>query len=397
MFRSIVGMALLGIVSVGTQAAEFVPLGFLTNPNAYGASSQALGISDDGNVVVGSSTYNAYGSSQAFRWTRDGGMVGLPNSFSGTQLLSSQALATSADGSTIVGTGDSCCSVRWAADGGADFIGQWNSRAHAVSADGSVVVGRQQFLQPNYYSVIQAYRWTEDGGMVGLGSLSTRNFESEAYGISADGSTIVGFSNVDDSPYGGSQAFRWTASEGMVGLGHLPNHNEPDHGRALAASADGSVIVGASNSLFYEEAFRWTSDGGMVGLGVINNSGAVVPGMGGSSVARDVSADGSVIVGTSGGPGDSGEGAFVWTEEAGMQFLFDVLVANGVEGLEGWTLGNAYGVSADGRWVVGSGTNPLGQAEAFLANIAPVPIPPAVWLFGSALGLMGVMRRKVSS
>ncbi len=27
----------------------------------------------------------------------------------------------------------------------------------------------------------------------------------------------------------------------------------------------------------------------------------------------------------------------------------------------------------------------------------PVPVPPAVWLFGSALGLMGVMRRKISS
>ena len=27
----------------------------------------------------------------------------------------------------------------------------------------------------------------------------------------------------------------------------------------------------------------------------------------------------------------------------------------------------------------------------------PVPIPPAVWLFGSALGLMGVMRRKLAS
>jgi hypothetical protein len=28
--------------------------------------------------------------------------------------------------------------------------------------------------------------------------------------------------------------------------------------------------------------------------------------------------------------------------------------------------------------------------------INPVPIPPAVWLFGSALGLMGVMRRKAN-
>lgn len=32
-----------------------------------------------------------------------------------------------------------------------------------------------------------------------------------------------------------------------------------------------------------------------------------------------------------------------------------------------------------------------------LGDIAPVPVPPAVWLFGSALGLMGVMRRRVTA
>ena len=30
-------------------------------------------------------------------------------------------------------------------------------------------------------------------------------------------------------------------------------------------------------------------------------------------------------------------------------------------------------------------------------DIGVVPIPPAAWLFGSALGVMGWMRRKISS
>jgi hypothetical protein len=43
--------------------------------------------------------------------------------------------------------------------------------------------------------------------------------------------------------------------------------------------------------------------------------------------------------------------------------------------------------------------NPTGDDIVRLSveALAPVPVPAAVWLFGSALGLMGVMRRKISS
>ena len=44
------------------------------------------------------------------------------------------------------------------------------------------------------------------------------------------------------------------------------------------------------------------------------------------------------------------------------------------------------------------------EAPAYISNnagtwtmVSAVPAPPAVWLFGSALGLMGVLRRKISS
>ncbi len=39
----------------------------------------------------------------------------------------------------------------------------------------------------------------------------------------------------------------------------------------------------------------------------------------------------------------------------------------------------------------------LSTYETVYASFAPVPIPPAVYLFGSALGVMGWMRRKVSA
>ncbi len=81
----------------------------------------------------------------------------------------------------------------------------------------------------------------------------------------------------------------------------------------------------------------------------------------------------------------------------GMERLQDVLLANGATGLTGWTLEIANGISADGRWVVGAGTNPSGYREAFLAVLQPVPLPAAAWLFGSALGVvLGLVRRQAS-
>lgn len=51
---------------------------------------------------------------------------------------------------------------------------------------------------------------------------------------------------------------------GFQGLGDLPGGNI--FSQAAGVSADGSVVVGQSNSASGGEAFRWTAGGGMVGL-----------------------------------------------------------------------------------------------------------------------------------
>jgi hypothetical protein len=111
----------------------------------------------------------------------------------------------------------------------------------------------------------------------------------------------------------------------------------------------------------------------------------------------DVSADGSVIVGT--GESAAGTEAFIWTTFGGMQSVRDVLIAGGVTGLDDWELTSATGISADGQTLVGFGNNPSGISEAWSATIPLVP-EPATWMLaaGGLVGLLGAgyFRRRVA-
>jgi probable HAF family extracellular repeat protein len=106
---------------------------------------------------------------------------------------------------------------------------------------------------------------------------------------------------------------------------------------AGAISADARVVVGVSASASGNQAFRWTVDGELQALGML-------PGYTASSQAYAVSADGSVVVGSSLKADGTGR-AFIWTAETGIQPLGD---------LPDWvTSSQASGVAADGRTIVG--------------------------------------------
>jgi probable HAF family extracellular repeat protein len=206
---------------------------------------------------------------------------------------------------------------------------------------------------------LQAHTAMASDAFTGLGFLGTGNV-SDAFGVSAAGSVVVGQSNTTSG--GNYQAFRWTHSGGMVSLGFL---GTGDSSSALGVSADGSVVVGQSNTTSggNDEAFRWTQSGGMVGLGFL--------GTGNFSDALGVSAYGNVVVGysytTSGG---SNREAFRWTQSTGMQSVTAWLAAAGVTLPSGWSLTQAQATNADGSVVVGQGTDPAGQSEAYLARVS---------------------------
>ena len=127
-------------------------------------------------------------------------------------------------------------------------LGGTDSSAWGISSDGSVVVGESLGSggTPGH-----AFRWTS-GGMVDLGTL-TGGTVSEAFDVNSNGSVVVGVGDTSLSYTG--HAFRWTAATGMVDLGTLGG----DTSIARAVNSDGSVVVGGSDGpVGALHAFRWT-------------------------------------------------------------------------------------------------------------------------------------------
>ncbi len=372
-------LAILALASPALAQATFTPLGFRIPAIPY---SQGLGLSAGGQVSVGSSllTGGIAGQSGAFRWTEEEGMI----SAFDIAGASSTAAAASSDGSLIVGSADfgafsplgaqayvfsTLTGTRLLGDFPSNPAGVPRSFARAISGDGAVVVGNGTSSSGNeafIYSIAA-------GTFTGLGALATgTNFSSWAYGVNADGSVVVGSTY---SAPGQLQAFRWTAAGGITGLPFLATPvGTTRYAQAEAVSSDGSVVIGESRSTASGnglEAFRWTAASGTVGLGDL---------LGGAfqSWAYAMTPDGSVLVGraTIDGPsgpfgGGSAPRAFIWDAARGMRDLQQVLIDAGVN-LSGWSLQEARGISADGRTITGTATNPDGQTEAWLATLPPI-------------------------
>ena len=175
-----------------------------------------------------------------------------------------------------------------------------------------------------------------------------RNFDpyTNARATSSDGSVVVGDSN--------GQAFRWTEGGGIVGLGFLDQVSDQEFppyypsSIALATSADGTMVVGNASrrpleyigAYSYSEAVLWTEDGGMVRLRATTDSSF--------SYATGVSADGTVIVGYFEGPltDDHGPQPVRWDGS------HTIVLPSGSNGY-GFHASKATGVSGDGSVVIG--------------------------------------------
>ena len=146
--------------------------------------------------------------------------------------------------------------------------------------------------------------------------------------------------------------------------------------------------MGSLGSATDTQAFLWNAQTGIIGLG--NLAGGEF-----YSTARDVSADGSIVVGSS--FTSDGEMAFIWDDEKGMQSIQDMLETDYASDLNGWILLSATGISDDGSIITGYGINPEGYQEAWRIDTRAVPIPSNMWLMVTGVIGIAAMRLKRKS
>jgi uncharacterized membrane protein len=80
-----------------------------------------------------------------------------------------------------------------------------------------------------------------------------------------------------------------------------------------------------------------------------------------------VSDDGLTVVGF--GTAADRVHATIWTPTSGMRSLEDVLTNDYGLNLGGWRLSEATSISGDGFTIVGQGSNPAGQSEAWIVTL----------------------------
>ena len=299
-------------------------------------------ISDDGTIIVGSSNgvveiiggrYPIFGT-RGFLWSKTDGQ----------QLFDEDPFFPydiSTSGDTVIGNASSGSTLILNQNN--EFSATALSEAYGLSADGSTVVGA---------SDQRAAKW-ENNEIYHLEDPSLDSHSSVATSVSENGAVIAG------SLYkgNGSVAFTWNAKRGIK---ELPNPFS-NRAEATAISADGTTVVG--NILFESEErleaisrpFRWNAQQGMRLLSyppLVESEGEL------RSEARSVSADGCIVVGYVEEVEESQviERAFLWNSDGQLIDLNNLITSHGFDD-HGWSLNRAVDITADGNSIVGLGNN----------------------------------------
>jgi len=320
-------------------------------PSPVGPTWSSYSLSNHGEAMAAN-----YGG-EIFRWTPATGFVDL-----GSGDFLSSAVGISGDGNTILASrigpdGNVNPAIWQQATGwvnlghpseGCVLDGSWGS-GYGLNGDGTIAVGLAW-----YCPGAEGFQWTQQDGMVGLGHPSGAS--SRASAISSNGTVIVGF--YEDPSFGNRRPVRWLNGTTDLFAG------DAAIGEATAVSADGTQIAGqATTAAGGIWAMYYTDQGGMISLGTL--SGKQFD----QSFANGIGGNGKVV-GWSGDPFAGTLQAFIWTPQAGMASLQQVLTREGAKIPKGVTLTTALAISGDGKTIVGLWSDNRFDSGAWMARLS---------------------------
>jgi len=223
---------------------------------------------------------------------------------------------------------------------------------YGISADGSIIVGMQWL--PIWKA--EACYW-DNSGIHLLGRTGGLSSRANDIATTQSGYIIVGWDGSITGP--DRRAFYWDPQPHFMG-GYDPNYPA---GQCEGLNSDGSKIVGGSTGA----PFVWTEANGMewITLDYLNNA----------SYAKDIS-DNNIIIGYV-SPSVGNFNAFIkkpeWND---ILFLKDYMIDSlGIQGISDWYFAFANSISADGSRIVETAYPPQsGTSHAFLLQL-PDPVP----------------------
>lgn len=249
------------------------------------------------------------------------------------------------------------------------------SAGFGISGDGSTVVGNGWINAGNAHVAV----W-KNGVMTTYGS-SVPNRSTRANGVNFDGTVVGGYQDREDGYRSGAV---WV--NGVQTL--MVNANNDPLGDIFAVSSNGEWAVGAGQWYGDGKAYMWNRASNSITY--LDNPWV---NDGREMMATGVSGDGSVVVGIARGWWMTDMG-WIWTAGTGVMTMEAYCTLKGID-YQGSILSNPLGISADGSYIVGDGYDSTGwnyQGWAIHAN--PVPEPGTMIALGAGIAGLIARRRK---